>query len=142
MAEIVAEGPAEPQRVRRRREVRQLPTGRDAHQVEREVGPGGDRQVERAPQLGIDLHQVVAPVGVVALELDHRHAVPAQRIEDGAPGREQRLVAHDLAARALAAGDRELAHRTVGHDPPAATLLVRGEDAEPGAHDALLKERH
>ena len=51
----------------------------------RKVDAGVDRELQRAPEPPVDLHQLRHAVADVALELDHRHAVPAELVEQ--PGR-------------------------------------------------------
>ena len=125
--------------VRRLRRER-LPRDR-LHHEGGEVHPCVDRQLERAPEPPVDLHQLRQSVALVALELHHGGALPADRFEetDGmATGDGIDLGA--LAEHAHTAPWRPLTQAPVaerGHHP---ALVHAGEDPHAWSDQTLLQQ--
>jgi hypothetical protein len=71
-----------------------LPGGA-ANEQRRKVDAGVDRQLQRAPEATVDLHDDGAACFLLSLALDHCDALPVERVEQPHSGTGQRLVERD-----------------------------------------------
>ena len=70
----------------------------DLAEVVREIHTGGERQVQRSPESGVDLHQFEVVVARIASKFHHRHAMPFEAVQQSnavlfEPGVEEALCA-------------------------------------------------
>src|SRR5216683_2897709 len=141
VTEVSTERPTEADVTRRRRSKRKCLPCSHRDEVAGEVGTGRQAELQRAPELGIYLHQVEGSVRGIQLEFDHRHAVPLERIEQALSQLQQTWVMDRLRARAGAAGCREFSDPPMRHKPPTYTLLVGSKHPKSWSNDSLLEQR-
>src|SRR5258708_3580129 len=100
----------------------------------REVDPGVDGQLQRTPESPIDLHDDLPTRPSFPLTLDHRDALPVERVEQAQTGTGEALVERDaLSVHADAAGGRPL--------PQAATGATAGPPAPPPPRQEAFTHR-
>src|SRR4051794_23589665 len=128
--EVVVERPVEPAVGVERLVVLEPLAAEDPHQVRGEVDAGAQRELRRAPELPVDLDEDELPGPLVALELDHRHAVPGQRVEHAQPGVSERGVEDGARGGTRAAAHGELADALVHEDADRAAPVVEREEPE------------
>src|SRR5208283_222602 len=107
-------------------------------EVTREIGAGGQSQVERAPEFGIDFHELVIAIAGVLAEFDHGHTVPLESIEHPSAVGLQLWVIKTLRAGTNAARGGILPHPTVHEDALAHAFLVGSEEAAATTRNEFL----
>jgi hypothetical protein len=115
---------------------------REGDEQRRKIHAGIDRKLERPPEPAVDLHQVRRPGRGIEFVLDHRHAAPAEPLQQGArAGDEVGIGLNALAIDAYPAGGRLLAYAPVCERGNHLTIPEQQEDTDAGPDHPLLQEK-